>query len=263
MEGHVHSGEMSHAGGEMSLWPFLVGLSSLAVVLGFTTAFQWHGPVAGVLIGGLGVMGVIIALFGWLSEVHGDAPSAGLSPVAVIFFILSEVALFGGLFTSYLYVLLPAAVWPPLNTPPHVPPLGFPLFLTLFLLFSSVTFHTAESRLKAGDPGGFKGYLTWTFFLGAFFLYGQISEWKELLRGGFTASTNIYSTFFYVITGFHGSHVVVGLILQLFIFILHTRGKIRSGHEAIVRACGYYWHFVDGIWLVVLSLVYVLPYLER
>ena len=245
---------------ELSTWPFIVGMSIMLAMFGFMTAFSWKLPVAGMLLGGAGVVGILISLFGWVSEVSSKKFEAGLSKVAIIFFLLSEMALFGGLFSGYLYNMFPAPIWPPENTPAGVPPLGLALLLSIFLLSSSGTIQIAETKLEEGDSAGFSRWMLFTAVLGALFLIGQATEWSKLIKEGFTASTNAYGTFFYSITGFHGSHVLVGIILQLFILILALKNKIGKERSTIVKACSYYWHFVDGVWLVVLSLIYVLPH---
>ncbi len=250
---------VEHHEPELSAWPFVVGMSGLVVMIGFMTAFQWKLPIAGMVLGGAGVVGILIGLFGWVSEVYAGKLEEGLSKIAVLIFILSEAALFGGLFGGYLYNMFPAPVWPPSNTPAGVPPVSVALILSVFLLSSSATIQMAETKLERGEMGGFKGWLLFTMILGALFLAGQASEWSKLIGEGFTVSTNAYGTFFYTITGFHGSHVLVGIILQFFILLLAIRNKIGMKRQTIVRACGYYWHFVDGIWLLVLSLIYILP----
>ncbi len=250
---------LEHHEVELSAWPFVVGMSGLLVMIGFMTAFQWKLPMLGMLLSGVGVVGILIGLFGWVSEVYAKKFEEGLSKLAIVIFICSEAALFGGLFGGYLYNMFPAPQWPPANTPAGVPPLGVALVLTVFLLSSSATIQMAETKLEKGEMGGFKGWLLFTMTLGALFLAGQANEWSKLIGEGFTVSTNAYGTFFYTVTGVHGSHVLVGVILQFFILLLALRNKISSRRQTIVKACGYYWHFVDGIWLVVLSLIYVLP----
>ncbi len=243
---------------EQSIWPFTVSMAVLLSMIGFITAFSWKLPVPGLILGGTGVTGVIIGLFGWVSEVSKRRSEHSLSTLAVIVFILSETALFGGLFSSYLYNILPAPEWPPADTPSSVPPLGLALVLTVILLTSSLTMQLSEINLERGNPRGFKSYLMLTGLLGSLFILGQINEWSKLINEGFTPMSNAYGTFFFTITGFHGSHVLVGIILQAFILILAMRGLLRE-NIMIVRSCGYYWHFVDGIWLLVLLLIYVLP----
>lgn len=250
---------ITHYEQEMSISPLVVGMSGLVVMLGFMTAFQWKIPMLGLLVSGAGVVGILIGLFMWVSEVYAKKFEEGLSKVAIIIFILSEAMLFGGLFGGYLYNMFPATQWPPANTPAGIPPVSTALILSIFLLSSSATIQMAETRLEKGEMGGFKGWLIFTMLLGLLFLLGQANEWSKLIGEGFTVSTNAYGTFFYTITGFHGSHVLVGIILQFFILILAMKEKIGKERPTMVKACSYYWHFVDGIWLVVLSLIYILP----
>lgn len=251
--------EVLHFEAEQSIWPFITAMGVLVFMFGFMTAFHWKTPVAGMILCGAGVVGILVGLFGWVSEVSVAKTESGLSTLAIIFFILSEAALFGGLFSAYLYNMFPAPVWPPENTPPGVPPLSTALVLSVFLLSSSATIHLAEASLERSNDAGFRGWLVMTMLLGALFLGGQAVEWSKLLSEGFTVSTNDFGTFFYTITGFHGSHVLVGLILQFFILLLALKNRITSERSTIMKACGYYWHFVDGVWLLVLSIVYVLP----
>ncbi|MEW6408928.1 MAG: cytochrome c oxidase subunit 3, partial [Nitrospirota bacterium] len=190
--------ETVHHKVELSVWPFVVGMSILLVMFGFMAAFQWKLPIAGMLLGGAGVVGVLISLFGWVNEVYAES---GLSKTAIILFILSEAMLFGGLFGGYLYNMFPAPFWPPANTPAGVPPLSVALILSVFLLSSSATIQMAEAKLKKGEADGFKGWLLFTMILGALFLAGQANEWSKLIGDGFTVSTNVYGTFFYAITG--------------------------------------------------------------
>lgn len=245
---------------ELSVWPLIVGGSTLVLILGLMTAFQWRIPYAGILLAGVGVVGILLGLFGWVSEVYGKRLDVGLSKAAILVFIVSETALFGGLFGSYLYAMLPAEVWPPVNTPFGIPPLKAALVLSVFLLSSSATIHTAESRLEKGNMSGFTGWLLLTMILGILFITGQINEWTKLIIDkDFTINTNAYGRFFFLITGFHGAHVVVGLIIQLFVLLMALRKNLTQERHTITKVCGYYWHFVDGIWLLVLSLVYIIP----
>ncbi len=250
--------DLKHYGEELSISPFSTSLSILLSMLGFITAFSWNHTILGLILGGTGVAGIIISLFGWVSEVATKKDGESLSPLAMIIFILSETALFGGLFSSYLYNILPADRWPPPGTPSSVPPLGFALVLTLLLLISSVTMQLAEINIEKGNSVKFASNLIFTILLGTVFISGQINEWTKLMREGFTPMINSYGTFFFTITGLHGSHVLVGVLLQVFILFLSKKNTSLK-RNAIVKACGYYWHFVDGVWLFVLLFIYVLP----
>lgn len=251
---------LEHHEPEYSAWPLVVGISALIIPFAFMAAFQWKLPVMGMLLCGAGVVGILLGLFGWVSEIYAKKADVGLSKVAILLFIVSEFILFGGLFGSYFYTMFPAEIWPPANTPAGVPPLGLALILSVFLLSSSATIHVAEAKLDKGNTGGFVGWLFFTMILGTLFLLGQANEWGKLISEGFTIGSNAYGRYFFLITGVHGSHVLVGVVLQLFVMLTALRKRITPEKQTIVKACGYYWHFVDGIWLLVLSLVYVIPY---
>jgi cytochrome c oxidase subunit 3 len=248
---------------ELSAWPLVVGICSFLIPMAFITAFEWKSSMLGLVIAGVAVVFLVMGLFGWVSEIYSRNQHAGLSSTAILIFIGSEVTLFGGLFSSYLYSMLDAPSWPPVNTPAGIPPLGLALVLSVVLLSSSATIQVAETRLEHNDMAGFKTWLFVTFALGLAFICGQAVEWTGLIANEhFTISTNTYSTFFFTITGFHGSHVVVGLLLQAFILILAVGNRITAAKSTIIRATGYYWHFVDVVWLMVLALIYIIPHLK-
>ncbi len=260
-KGHVmHGGGVEHHELELSGWPLVVGIGSLLVPFAFMAHFSWHQTFAAIFLAGLAFLVLLIGLFGWTSQIYSKELDVGLSKVAIIIFICSEVALFGGLFGGYIYNMVPMETWPPITTPEGVPPLGLALILTVLLLSSSVTIHRAEKWLEKDEIGSFTAWLFFTLILGTLFLLGQAREWYHLIKEGFTISTDEYGTFFYLITGFHGSHVLVGVVLQLFILLLVFSGKIEREKSTIVKATGYYWHFVDVVWLLVLSLIYIIPY---
>ncbi|MCG6552220.1 MAG: heme-copper oxidase subunit III [Candidatus Magnetominusculus sp. LBB02] len=263
MDNVMHGGAVHHQHEvELSVWPLITALGSFLIPIAFMTAFSWGLSSVGLILAGVAVVVLIVGLFGWLNEVHAKKEDAGLSKIAIIVFIISEVALFGGLFGGYLYAMLFTDLWPPANTPAGVPPMGLAVLMTVFLLSSSVTVHNAEEKLVHGDMGGFKGWLTITMILGALFMGFMAYEWHELMSEGFVVGLNEYGTFFYTITGFHGSHVIVGLVMQLFCMILAGGNKIGRNKQTMVKVTGLYWHFVDIVWLLVVSLIYVIPYIK-
>lgn len=246
----------------LTFWPLVIGLGALLLPGGFMMYFSWGlSAMASLVTAGVGVCAVIVGSFGWAVEVHSPKEhSFGFGKVAIIVFIVSEALLFGGLFGGYFYNMIPAEVWPPANTPHGIPPLSTALILSIFLLSSSGTIHFAEMFLEKNKMGGFMLWLGITMILGLIFVGGQAYEWSHLFAENFSISTNAFGTFFFTITGFHGSHVVIGLLMQLFVFLLALQKKIKHHQkDTLVKATGYYWHFVDGIWLLVLSILYVLP----
>ncbi|MBF0488446.1 MAG: heme-copper oxidase subunit III [Nitrospirae bacterium] len=264
MENVMHGGTKEvHHQVELSVWPLITAVGAFLIPISFMTAFSWGLSSVGLVLAGVAVVVLIVGLFGWLNEVHAKKEDAGLSKLAIIVFIVSEVALFGGLFGGYLYAMLFTDLWPPANTPEGVPPIGLAVLMTIFLLSSSFTIHNAEEKLAHGDMGGFKGWLVMTTILGALFMAFMAYEWHELIaEKNFTVRSNEYGTFFYTITGFHGSHVIVGLLMQIFCMILAAGAKIGKNRQTMVKVTGLYWHFVDIVWLLVVSLIYVVPYLK-
>ncbi|MBF0553783.1 MAG: heme-copper oxidase subunit III [Nitrospirae bacterium] len=264
MENVMYGGKNEvHHHVELSVWPLITAVGAFLIPISFMTAFSWGLSSVGIVLAGVAVVVLIVGLFGWLNEVHAKKEEAGLSKIAIIVFIFSEVALFGGLFSGYFYAMLFTGLWPPANTPAGVPPIGLAVLMTIFLISSSFTIHNAEAKLAHGDMGGFKGRLVLTTILGALFMACMAYEWHQLIAvENFTVSTNEYGTFFYTITGFHGSHVIVGLVLQVFVMILAAGAKIGKSRQTMMKVTGLYWHFVDIVWLLVVSLIYVIPYIK-
>jgi len=254
MEHHEHEVLLTH-------WPLVIGVGALLLPIGFMLHFSWNqSAMIALVTAGVGVCAIIVGAFGWTAEVHRPKEIAfGFGKTAILVFIISEAMLFGGLFSGYFYNMIPAEVWPPANTPHGIPPLATALILSIFLLSSSGTIHMAEAHLEKRNKSGFLTWLAITMILGLIFVSGQAYEWSHLFAEEFTISTNVFSTFFFTITGFHGSHVVVGLIMQLFAFLMTLKGKLKHENDAFMKATGFYWHFVDGVWLLVLSILYVLP----
>ena len=106
------------------------------------------------------------------------------------------------------------------------------------------------------------GWLGLTIGLGAVFLVGQANEYWKLFQSGVDVSTNLFATTFFTLTGFHGLHVLIGLIALLIILWLAWQGDFASGHDSAFETAGYYWHFVDVVWVFVLFTVYILPLLR-
>ncbi len=167
-------------------------------------------------------------------------------------FIASELVFFGSLFGAYYTLRARAEVWPPAGTPE----LGLlrPAVLTLVLLASSVTQHLAAGAHRAGDLSRAKRMLALTIALGVLFLAGAAWEWAELIGEGFTASSNAYGTLFFTLTGAHGIHLTVGLVILVMAGI--RMGRPRE--NGLMEAATYYWHFVDVVWLGVAASLFLL-----
>jgi heme/copper-type cytochrome/quinol oxidase subunit 3 len=130
---------------------------------------------------------------------------------------------------------------------------------SLFLFASSGTVYLAERRLARDDQRGFLVLWLASIVLGAIFLVGQLTEYMRLYADGITIGSNLFTSAFFTLTGFHGLHVFVGLIALGAIGLLGRAGDFRGGrHRVAVDAVSIYWHFVDAIWVVIFSLVYLL-----
>jgi cytochrome c oxidase subunit 3 len=194
-------------------------------------------------------------------EHHGPPEAHASSRIdrqtlGILLFIVSEVMLFGSFFAAYFFIRVVANVgpWPPdgLTLPKTVA-----LVNTFILVSSSFTVHWALESIRRGNRRGLILGLAATFMLGATFLFIQINEYIHI---GFAPYTNAFGSVFYGLTGLHGAHVTVGLILLSFANIRAWRGHFsRDPKKHLgVEVPGIYWHFVDVMWIIVFTTVYIL-----
>ena len=173
--------------------------------------------------------------------------------LGMLLFIASEVMLFGSFFTAYFFVrVVNGYPWPPegFELPRYVAGVN-----TAILVTSSFTMHWALTSIKRGERAGLKAGLVLTFLMGFTFLATQITEYARI---GFAPRDNAFTTIFFSLTGLHGAHVFVGLTLLLFATIRAFRGHFTPEHHHGVEIPGIYWHFVDVMWIVVCTTVYIL-----
>ena len=172
----------------------------------------------------------------------------------VIGLILTESALFTIFVTAYLFYIGKSASGP---YPKDV--LELPILATICLLSSSVTVVLAEHAFRRGHNGGFRLWWLITILLAVAFLGSTAIEWRRLIfRDNLTISTNLFGTTFYSLVGLHASHVIVGLTLLVLVLILSLRGSVTRAHAEHVEMLSWYWHFVDGIWIIVFTVVYII-----
>jgi heme/copper-type cytochrome/quinol oxidase subunit 3 len=176
----------------------------------------------------------------------------------MVWLIATEATLFALLIASYFYLRFRyGPPWPPEGI--EDPKLALPLAMTVVLWSSSVPVHLAERGIRAGSPRRLKTGLAAGFVLGAAFLILTLAvEWPETLRE-FGPTTNVYGSLFFTITGFHASHVVVGLLLNLWTQVRAWHGAFDEERHLTVQNFTMYWHFVDAVWAFVLLTVYVSP----
>lgn len=192
-----------------------------------------------------------------VDQPHAHSSEIPLSPaqIGMIAFLVSEVAFFSTLIVAYLTFLGKDKVGP---TPAEALSLPIALISSVFLLSSSGTFYLAERALHAGNARLFHTWLSLTIVLGSIFLAGTSHEWNELIRvHHLTISRNLFGTTFYTLIGFHGLHVTAGLIAMLVVLGLSVRSNTMAISKSGVELISWYWHFVDGVWIVVFGVVYV------
>jgi cytochrome c oxidase subunit III len=177
--------------------------------------------------------------------------------VGMLAFLLSEVAFFSTLITTYIVFLRETKDSIP--SPADVFNLPWVLAGTACLLASSVTIHFAEHGLRSGNRDKFLGLWGLTIVLGMLFLLGTAKEWYELIFDhGLTISRNLFGSSYFTLVGFHATHVTVGLIILSIIWVLGWRRKISPEHATGAEVVSWYWHFVDGVWVLVFTLVYLI-----
>jgi heme/copper-type cytochrome/quinol oxidase subunit 3 len=176
--------------------------------------------------------------------------------VGVGLFILSEAGFFLVLVISYIYFhLLPT---PGPSAANSLSPLRTLIF-SICLFSSSATIHWAGRGFKRGSPTSVKLWLALTVLLGAVFIAGQSIEYRGLLARGVTLSTNLFGTTFFTLTGFHGLHVLVGLCALATLLGSAVAGRLENVKPTGFEAVSMYWHFVDAVWVVIFSVVYIWP----
>jgi len=179
-------------------------------------------------------------------------PSRGTVGMAAL--IVAESAIFTIFVVAYLYYIGKSVSGP---TPREV--LEVPIFFTICLLSSSLTIHFAGKSLEHNKRSAFLGWWLFTIVLGGLFMFGTAREWYRLIyEHGLTISTNLFGTTYYSLVGLHAFHVTVGLILLTLVLVFGLAGRVRHRHSARVDVLSLYWHFVDAVWVVVFTVVYVI-----
>jgi len=191
-----------------------------------------------------------------VEEEHEELTGRGINWWGMIFFIASEALIFANLIASYLYLEIRNGSW-------QVPTdLTYPLINTFILLGSSIPIRVAGAGIAAGNQRNLKLGLSLTILMGAAFLGGQIYEYSGLFGRHFTPQATIFGSSFFTLTGFHGLHVTIGLIFLIIVLLRSLRGDFTAKKHWAAQAGEMYWHFVDGVWVFVFSIVYLLPLLR-
>ncbi len=171
-------------------------------------------------------------------------------------FLCSEVMFFAGLIGSYVILRFGASTsWPMPGEVLNVPITAANTFL---LICSSVTMVKAFAAIEQGNQRGLRGFLLATALIGALFVTVQIFEYRELIHHGFTPASGLYGASFFTMTGFHGFHVTVGVICLLWATQKAFRGGYTQEDHEGVEVIGLYWHFVDLVWIILFTIVYLI-----
>jgi cytochrome c oxidase subunit 3/cytochrome o ubiquinol oxidase subunit 3 len=166
----------------------------------------------------------------------------------------AEAAIFTIFVVAYLFYIGKSVAGPKPKDVLHAP-----IFYTVCLLASSLTVHTAVRRLVAGNMPAFVRSWLLTIILGGVFLYGTGREWAHLIfHDGLTISTNLFGTTYYSLVGLHAFHVTMGLLALISVALFYFAARLRREHTERLEVLSMYWHFVDAVWVVVFTVVYVI-----
>ncbi len=243
------------------MWPFLGAMAAFAM-MGGAVLFM-HYEIWWVMA--LGVVGLLVVMYGWFSDVVQEATFDGFhTPIVqigmrygMVLFIASEVMFFVAWFWAYFTAsLYPTAaiegVWPPPGIETF-DPWGLPFLNTLILLMSGVTVTWAHHALREGNRAHMLQGLALTILLGITFTGVQAYEY---VHASFSIDEGIYPTTFFMATGFHGFHVIIGTIFLIVCFFRAQAGHFKPDHHFGFEAAAWYWHFVDVVWLFLFTAIY-------
>ncbi|MBN9565888.1 MAG: cytochrome c oxidase subunit 3 [Alphaproteobacteria bacterium] len=244
-----------------SPWPFVSSLAVLVVGIGAVLFMHEHGPW--ILVAGTALL--LAAMIGWWVDVfkEGDIDhehtlevQRGLK-IGMALFIISEVMFFVAFFWSYFHssfnpTEVTGGVWPPKGLA-LIDPFSLPYLNTLILLLSGTTVTWAHHALIEGDRKGLVRGLGITILLGLIFTTIQIFEYAHAT---FAFKGGIYPSNFYMATGFHGFHVLIGTIFLIVCWVRVLRNKMTTSHHISFEAAAWYWHFVDVVWLFLFVSIY-------
>ena len=191
---------------------------------------------------------------------QSHATSLGLSNEKLAMWTLlgSECLFFGALIAAYL------VYYGRYNGQPEISPalfdIPFTSVSTFVLLMSSLGMVLALSAIQRGDDRGFRIWILATAMMGTVFLSGQIYEFTVFVAEGMTLATSPFTSSFYMMTTFHGLHVTVGVLMLVTLWSRSMTGRLTSENSEVVENVGLYWHFVDIVWIVIFTAVYLIPY---
>jgi heme/copper-type cytochrome/quinol oxidase subunit 3 len=186
------------------------------------------------------------------------ATSTGLDHRKLVMwaFLASDCLFFGSFISTYMIYRGRSVAGP---SPDHIFNIPYTSVSAFVLLMSSLTMVLALAAIQRGDHRGLRVWLLATALLGAVFVGGQYFEFTSFYQHGLSLSVNLFGSTFFVLTGFHGAHVTVGIIMLLSLFLTSLLGRLPTADSLTVELVGLYWHFVDVVWIVIFTVVYLLP----
>jgi heme/copper-type cytochrome/quinol oxidase subunit 3 len=265
---------------DVSPWPFLTSFAFFQLVFSIVSYFHYYVFAKFYLF--LSFVQVVFCIFGWSRDILYEGCCAGFHTRAVQYglrlgmflFIVSEIMFFFGLFWAFFHFALAPSVyigatWPPVGLD-IIPPFGFALLGTALLLYSGLTLTVAEKSVRRGWAHFTFNYLSFTIILGIFFIFLQYIEYTH---SSFSINDSVYGSIFFMLTGFHGFHVICGLILlcinlarsysqvdpsyiNYYIYFSLGFPTFKDQHIGFTSAA-WYWHFVDVVWVFLFLLVYI------
>ena len=251
-DSHAHDGGHAHHW-ETSAAPLVISVGLLLTVpLGFSSYFIYENALLGLIFAGLGVLTLIWGVAIWVREALTTRNMVeGAAAIGFPLFIVSEFFMFLALFAGYWATRLFATSWPPAGTP--VMETTKPLIMLGLMVVSSVLLFSAGKKHAAGDLPGFRSGLLLTLLLGVVFMGLTVSEYSHLISIGFIPGTNIFSSAFYSITGFHAVHVLLGVGMFIYMYLHALAGRTN----ATFILCGaIFWYFLTVASIFVVSQVY-------
>ncbi|MGH9466935.1 MAG: cytochrome c oxidase subunit 3 [Terriglobales bacterium] len=257
---HELTPELAHHLPQPSIWPILLA-GGIGLVFLFAILIYAGVPLATLLIVVAAIYTVVCAA-GWANTIaverrkHDQASTNRDLTRGFIFFLASEAMIFESYFEYYYFTRFKGSVWPPAGMPRLETTL--PAIATLILVASSFTLNWSIQSFMKGKKTAAKNWLLMTIGMGIFFLGMQGFEWGYL-NGvmGFHYQTGAYTSAYFLMTGFHGCHVTVGLILLSLVYFRMERNEYNKDYHYSLKAAEYYWHFVDVIWVLLFFTLYL------
>ena len=246
---------------EISPWPLTGSLGAFITTVGLTSWFHGYGDICLIL----GLFIIFLTILQWWRDVIRESTFIGYHTsfvarsqrIGIILFIVSEVMFFFAFFWSFFHRSVAPSpeigcIWPPSGVFP-INPFSIPLLNTIVLLTSGVTVTWAHHSLLEIKLNKAIQALALTVLLGVYF---TLLQWGEYIEAPFTIRDRVYGTTFFVITGFHGLHVLIGSMFLLVCLIRIASNHFSQSHHAGFEAAAWYWHFVDVVWIFLYICIY-------